>query len=766
MKRYFLLFSIVAITSILGSRSVAQNIYTFAGIAGANGYTGDDSLSTIAKLSGPVGIACNAAGVVYFADTRNNVIRKVSTAGIISTVAGNGTGGYSGDGGPATAAQLRGPAGVAVDGIGNLYITDNRNNVVRKVDTFGNISTFAGTSVAGYTGDGGDATAAELNRPYGIAVDATGNLFISDTRNQVIREVSASGTFTINTVAGIGTAGYTGDGSPATAAQLSNPQGIAVSSSGKLFIADSRNQVIRMVNAGVISTFAGTGVSGHSGDGGPATAADLSSPNDVKVDAAGNVFIADSSNTVRIINVGDTIKDFAGTGVPGYSGDGGPATAAKFVLADGLAIDASHNIYIATLGNNVIRRVGAAVTGIYITSNTGDTSCIGLVSNFKAIPVADATPHYQWQKNGVNVGTDTFYYAPTSIVTGDIISCILLTAPGGSMLAISNNMRIDSLPRVGVVNGPTGFCVGGVITLTDAGGVGGGIWMSSNTAIATWGAFGRVTGISPGTVKIFYYLSNICGSDTASHTVKVYPNTLGKITGPTDVCAGATVTYTDTSATVKWRIVPAAAGSIDSLGVFTVGHIPGIVTIIFGTPACFRTDTITIDTIPVNTAITGPSTVDSGASITLANANAGGTWSSSDTTIATVDATGLVTGIASGTVNITYTITNTVGCSSDTTYSVTVINTSGVRNLQNTAYFNVFPNPASGSLNINWANLRNGKGSVAISDVSGRTVYFSEINLNNTIGNAKLDITSLTTGVYMLTIKSEQGFYCGKLVIE
>ena len=277
---------------------MAQNIYTFAGIAGANGYTGDDSLATIAKLSGPAGIACNAAGVVYFADTRNNAVRKVNTSGIISTIAGTGTAGYSGDGGAATAAQLRNPAGIAIDGIGNVYITDTRNSVVRKVDTFGIITTIAGTGTAGYTGDGGDATAAELNRPTGIALDGSGNIFISDSRNQVVREIFATGTFTITTIAGNNTPGYTGDGGPATAAQLSTPQGIAVTAAGKLYIADSRNNVIRMVNAGVINTFAGTGGSGHSGDGGPATAANLYSPGDVKVDAAGNVFIADSSNTV------------------------------------------------------------------------------------------------------------------------------------------------------------------------------------------------------------------------------------------------------------------------------------------------------------------------------------------------------------------------------------------------------------------------------------------------------------------------------------
>ncbi len=768
MKKYFLRYSIVAIMSFLGTRSMAQNIYTFAGIAGANGYTGDDSLATIAKLSGPAGIACNAAGVVYFADTRNNAVRKVNTSGIISTIAGTGTAGYSGDGGAATAAQLRNPAGIAIDGIGNVYITDTRNSVVRKVDTFGIITTIAGTGTAGYTGDGGDATAAELNRPTGIALDGSGNIFISDSRNQVVREIFATGTFTITTIAGNNTPGYTGDGGPATAAQLSTPQGIAVTAAGKLYIADSRNNVIRMVNAGVINTFAGTGGSGHSGDGGPATAANLYSPGDVKVDAAGNVFIADSSNTVRIVNTGDTIRDYAGTGVVGYNGDGGPATAARMIAPDGLAIDAAHNVYISALGNNVIRRVGAAVTGIYITSNTGDTSCIGHVTDFTATPVADATPHYQWQQNGINVGTDNILYTPTSLAAGDIISCILLTAPGGSMLAISNNIRVDSLPRSGTINGPAVFCIGGVANFTNVGGTPGGTWKSSNTTIATIAPPSRVTGAGTGIAKIYYILSNVCGTDTASKTIKVDLNNIGAVTGPADVCAGATVTYTDTTTSGKWRVRPGFFGAIDSsTGVFTAGPIPGTVTIIYATsPTCSRVDTIRIDSLPVNAAITGPSTVDSGGTITLADANAGGAWSSGNTTIATVDPTGIVTGIASGTVDITYTITNTAGCTADTTYSITVINTSGINKIQNTASFCIFPNPASGNLNVSWANIGSGKSSVAISDVSGRTVFVSEITMNNTKGQAKLDISTLETGVYMLTIKSEQGFYCGKLVIE
>jgi len=779
MKRSFLLPAIVAITSFLGARAVAQNIYTYAGVAGTFGYSGDDSLATLAKLNGPDGIAVSTAGVVYFADYGNNVVRAVNASGIITTLAGTGMGGYSGDGGAATAAKLRQPGGIAVDGSGNIYIADTRNNVVRMVNTSGIITTVAGVGgPGGYSGDGGPATSAQLWTPAGVAVDDAGNLYISDARNLVVRKVNASGV--ISTIAGNNTPGYSGDGGAATAAQLFAPLGIAVTASGNLYIADSRNNVIRVVNTatGVIHTFAGTGTAGHSGDGGPASAALLYSPSDVKADIAGNIFISDSSNTVRVVNTGDTIKDFAGTGTPGYGGDGGPATAAKMTGPTGLAIDASHNVYICTPGNNVIRRVGAPIAGISITSNVGDTACIGHVTNFTATAVADATPHYQWQQNGVSVGTDANTYTPTSIATGDIIDCILLSAasPSGAELAMSNNIQIDSLPVTGTINGPANFCTGSSDNLRDIGGpFMGGNWVSSNTAVATINPMGMVTALSTGATNIYFILSDACGADTASFAVTVHANTIGAISGPSVVCEGASVTYTDGTTPGLWRTRPSPFpgpnpfGTIDSAtGVFTAGFIPGPDIIFYGTSrSCYKADTIMIDSLPVNAPISGPTVVDSSWTITLTDPNPGGVWTSSDTTIATVDpSAGIVTGVAPGTVTITYTITNAAGCSADTTYQVLVASGTGVNSIVVNSAFHVFPNPSPGYLNIVWANQISGKGIVTITDVSGRTVYTSAITINNTTGATRLDISSLKTGIYMLSVTSEQGFYCSKLVVE
>jgi sugar lactone lactonase YvrE len=242
----------------------------------------------------------DGSGTIYVADTGNGVIRKVDASGKITTVAGNNglSGGYSGDGGAATNAALHSPKGVFVDGSGNLYIADTGNNVIRKVDASGKITTVAGNySVGGqYGGDGGAATNASLNAPSGMAMDGAGNLYIADSDNQVIRKVDASGMIT--TVAGGGTSGL-GDGGAATNASLAQPLGVAVDGLANIYIADFGSQVIRLVDAcGNIATVAGNGANDYTGDGGAATNAALNYPSGVAVDGAGNFYIADTANCV------------------------------------------------------------------------------------------------------------------------------------------------------------------------------------------------------------------------------------------------------------------------------------------------------------------------------------------------------------------------------------------------------------------------------------------------------------------------------------
>ena len=305
--------------------------------------------ATSAQLSSPNGVAWDSAGNLYIVDSGR--IRKVSN-GVIDTVAGIGIFGFSGDNGPATSAQLNYPGGVAVDSAGNLYIADTGNHRIRKVSG-GVIATVAGNGTLGFSGDNGPATSAQLNYPGGVAVDSAGNLYIADSYNFRIRKVSNGA---ITTVAGNGAPGFGGgDNGPATSAPLSRPSGIAVDSAGNLYIAEFNSGRIRKVTNGAITTVAGSGTPGFSGDRGSATSAQLNGPEGVAVDSAGNLYIADfGNNRIRKVSNG-VITTVAGTGTPGFSGDNGPATSAQLAYPAGVASDSAGNLYVADTSNNRIR---------------------------------------------------------------------------------------------------------------------------------------------------------------------------------------------------------------------------------------------------------------------------------------------------------------------------------------------------------------------------------------------------------------------------
>ncbi len=323
----------------------------------AGGASGDGGAAIQARLRDPYGVAVDGSGNLYIADTDNHRIRKVDAGtGNISTVAGDGTGDFGGDGGAATAAQLEEPFDVVVDGSGNLYIADRDNDRIRKVDaSTGNISTIAGGGTNS-TGTGIPAVQARLRDPYGVAVDGSGNVYIADGGRRRIRKVDTSGTIT--TVAGTGNYG---DGGPAVQATLHFPHGMVVDGSGNLYIADTDNHRIRKVDAdtGNISTVAGTGAAGYSGDNGAATAAQLNFPDDV----AGNLYIADRDNhRIRKVDPSGTITTVAGTGQSGYGGDGTAADAAQLDFPYRLAADAAGNLYVADAANHRIRRIGLPPT--------------------------------------------------------------------------------------------------------------------------------------------------------------------------------------------------------------------------------------------------------------------------------------------------------------------------------------------------------------------------------------------------------------------
>ncbi len=370
MKYIVLFFAVVCTLSCKKTPSTSGYIYTIAG-NGKLGDNGDGGSAISAEIDEPLSVAVDGSGSIYLPDIHNSKIKKISPQGIIATFAGNGTAGFSGDGGAAVSAQLSGPGGVTVDGDGNVYIIDGATRI-RKINTAGIINTIAGNGTLGYSGDGGSALDATLNCPSGLAVDKNGNLYIADGANNVIRKIDVSGIIT--TVAGNGfgagidTGGYSGDGGPAISAKLWYPYGVAVDGSGNIFIADNFNNVVRKVNtSGIISTYAGNGTYGFVGDGGSALSAQLNNVYAVSADNAGNVYISDAFNQrIRKVSTSQVISTIAGNGyvapngLPysgGFTGDGGLATLAELSFPAGTAIDRNSNLYIADAYNNRIRKV-------------------------------------------------------------------------------------------------------------------------------------------------------------------------------------------------------------------------------------------------------------------------------------------------------------------------------------------------------------------------------------------------------------------------
>ena len=657
------------ITNTCGTLAARQQIAvgvpeisTFAG-TGSAGSTGDGGQATAATFNTTHSVWVDASGNTYIADVGNHKIRMVNSAGFVSTIAGTGTAGSSGDGFPATNATMQNPFSIVTDVTGNIYFTDNSNNRVRMINTSGIISTIAGTGTAGAAGDGGPATAAQLNSPGGLSFDVSGNLYIGDGNNEKVRKVSPSGI--ISTYAGTGVIGAAGDGGPATLATFSHPNYLHCDGSGNLYVVDNGNNKLRKIDPlGVITTVAGTGISGALGDGGQATAAQLSFPGGVTLDGAGNIYIAgDGNQKVRMITTATgIISTYVGTGSAGYSGDGGSPATAKLSTPVDVFIDNNGNLLIADQGNNTIRKV--APVNASVASLAGpNTVCQG-----STITLTDVTSGGTWSSSVpavATVGTSGIVTGVSSGVT--VISYSVVFSCG--TISATQSVTVNPLPAVpAVITGPTNVCTGGTVTLNDA--ISGGNWTSTIPVVATIGSTsGDLNGVTTGVTVVSYTISNSCGSNSVFRNDTVF-STPGAITGVLSACAGLTSALGNTTGGGTWASSNPAVASVGSGSGIVTGVAPGNVTITYNTGgSCNATAIFTVNANPSAITPPGAVTMCEGATATLVDLTAGGTWSSASPATATVGTSGIVTGVAAGTVNILY--TTAAGCVA--TKSVTVL---------------------------------------------------------------------------------------------
>ena len=639
MKRAILAIYLLFVLFELGysEHLFAQTITTFIG-TGTVGGAGDGGISTAAQLHYPHGFYVSSTGERYINDDGFHSIRKVDAAGIITRVAGTGIGGYGGDGGPATAASVDHPFDLVIDASGNIIFTDELNHRLRKITPGGIISTIAGTGIAGFFGDGGAATAAKLNWPTGIVIDGLGNIIFSDQYNHRIRKITPAGI--ISTIAGTGTVSFSGDGGPATAATFSYPNFLILDNSGNLIVTDNGNHRVRKIDAttGIITTIIGNGSTTYTGDGMAATASSLYYPGGVAVDPIGNMYVADNLHSrIRKVNTSGIISTVAGTGVAGFGGDGGPATSALLHTTVDVALDAAGNLYISDLDNHRVR----VISGIAISTNHAPIFTIDGTGFLNVCQNSSLNPVGFLDVSDVDAGQTETY-------------SVIVAPSHGSLSGFPTSVTATG----GVIN-PVG------ITYTPTG-----LYYGSDTF----------------TIKV----SDGSLTDTLPFHVDVFPNTAGLIVGPDVVCIGGSISFTD--------------------------------------------------------YITG------------------GIWSSTNNTLATVSATGVVLGIAAGVDTIKYSVPNI--CNAGTVIHVVTVLTPEecakltVNNIATSnSQLSISPNPNNGSFTLNYAGKTDIK--IVVTDMTGRKMADYDM-----MPNKQMDIhLDVAPGIYFLSAFDGVSVHTVKMVV-